>query len=674
MPLSATTWNRPGLALRLCLAVLACLLLVPAGATPPPLSDFSRRPDVSSVKISPDGAHLAVRANNEGKAAVVIMKTDTLKPVFLANLDGEEQVGAYHWANNERILLQVEELEGWEERPRNYGEWYAVNIDGKNKRAIYGFRSGKGRGGVRSKTAEATRGTGVIVDLLEEDPKHVLIGSHPWKDWSSSTGSSPELLRVNIYNGRTRVVDRSPVPYASFLTDQQGKPRFVSGSTDDGKTRLYYRTRDDSEWILRYEGEAEDGEIRPLAFKDQDTVWIADNTQTSTQSIYTLDLLTGERKLVYHNEDSDPSSAWFTANGRNIYALEYETLLPSYVHLNRDSAESKLLSGLLNFFSEKQVRLTSQTKDGNLSTIMVFSDREPPTFFLFNRAKKQVRELFSAMPWIDTDTTASVQPIEFTARDGLTIRGYLTLPHGVDAVNLPMVVNPHGGPHGPRDWWGYKQETQMLASRGIVVLTVNFRGSGGYGTDFEKAGYRHWGDNIQHDIIDATRHVIEAGYADKDRVCIYGGSFGGYSALQAPIVDPDLFACTVGFVGVYDLQMMYDKGDIPERQAGVAFLEKVIGRDVEQLRHFSPAANADKLNLPILLIHGEEDQRVPIEQAETLRAALDKEGISYEWMVMKKEGHGFYNDANRTILYARILEFLGRHLGIPKEELLMPTN
>ncbi len=659
--------------LRAILFPLLLLIAIPAWSTPPPLMDFARKPEVASVKISPDGAHLAVRSFVDGKAGVVIMRTDTLKPIYLARLDGAEQIGSYHWGNNERLLLQVEEMTSWEERPENYGEWFAVNIDGKNKRAIYGMRKGTGRGGLGKLRASYTYGTGRIVDLLPEDPKHVLISSTPWKERSSSTGSRPILLRVNIYNGRTRDVAISPVPYAQFLTDQEGKPRFVSGSTDDGEVRVYYRDDEDGEWILRHAAPQEDGGFRPLAFKDKNTVFVAESIQTSTEGIYTLDLETGERTLIYHNEDADPSNAWFTDNGRKLFAVEYSPLLPEYVYLDEQARESRLVQALLKYFPDKHVRLASQTEDGRLAIIVAFSDTDPATYYLFDREKTSISKLFDAMPWVNPETSATVKPIEFEARDGMIIRGFLTLPHGVEAKNLPLVVNPHGGPHGPRDWWGYSGETQMFASRGIAVLQVNFRGSGGYGRDFEHAGYRKWGREIQYDIIDATRYVIEQGYADEKRVCIYGGSFGGYSALQSPIVAPEMFACTVGFVGVYDLPMMYDKGDIPESRIGVKALEQYIGRDEQELHAFSPVHNVDKLNLPIFLVHGEEDPRVPIEQAYALRDALDAANKPYEWMALKKEGHGFYNDENRAELYARLLDFIGRHLDIPREDLGLPA-
>ena len=221
-----------------------------------------------------------------------------------------------------------------------------------------------------------------------------------------------------------------------------------------------------------------------------------------------------------------------------------------------------------------------------------------------------------------------------------------------------MVVIPHGGPHGVRDNWGFNSEVQLLASEGFAVLQVNYRGSGGYGLKFQEAGYRHWGDRMMEDIIDATRYAVKKGHADPGRICIYGGSFGGYSALQAPIVAPDLFRCAVGYAGVYDLTIMSSEGDIGQSRMGRGFLTRVLGEDEDALKKFSPSWNVDKLRAKVFLIHGKKDQRAPFEHAERLRKALQDRGIEPEWLVEGREGHGFYDEDARERMYVKMLQFL----------------
>ena len=221
---------------------------------------------------------------------------------------------------------------------------------------------------------------------------------------------------------------------------------------------------------------------------------------------------------------------------------------------------------------------------------------------------------------------------------------------------------PHGGPHGVRDTVHYDSTSQMLANNGLAVLKVNFRGSGGYGENFERAGHRKWGAEVQFDIIDGVKHLIDTGIADQGNICIMGASFGGYSALQSSIIEPDMFKCAIGVVGVYDLPLMFEEGDIQRRRAGTEYLHAVLGNDEKELKAFSPVHNIDKLKAPVLVVHGKEDERAPIEHAEHLIAAMEKHEHPYEYMEFKDEGHGFYNQEHRTKYYQKVLTFLNKHL------------
>ena len=229
------------------------------------------------------------------------------------------------------------------------------------------------------------------------------------------------------------------------------------------------------------------------------------------------------------------------------------------------------------------------------------------------------------------------------------------------AKNLPCVVNPHGGPHGIRDEWGFSWEAQLIASRGYAVLKLNFRGSGGYGNHYQTAGYQQWGRLMQDDLADGVRWTIEQGLVDGKRICTFGGSYGGYAALMNVARYPDLYRCAVGYVGVYDLSLMYQRGDIQESRRGNSYLDLVIGRD--RLEQDSPVALADKIKVPVLLAHGGEDVRVPPAHAERMRAALTKAGNPPEWLYEAREGHGFYNLPSKLGLYNRLLAFLDRNIG-----------
>ena len=335
-----------------------------------------------------------------------------------------------------------------------------------------------------------------------------------------------------------------------------------------------------------------------------------------------------------------------------------------YHFLKDGGLEVTFLKTLLAKYPGRSISVMNYTDDGQQAVVVISSDREPPSLYIFNTKDGTIRHRIDAYPWLKPTDLASMRPFWFQASDGVEIQAYLTLPNVEKKQGLPMIVLPHGGPHGPRDMWGYNPEVQFFANRGIAVLQVNFRGSGGFGKKFEKSGYRKWGGRIQQDIVDATRFVMDRGIAAKDRTCIYGASFGGYSALQAPVVAPGLYQCAVGLVGVYDLDLLYNDGDVRMRKAGRNFLEEVIGRDEAELRKFSPVFHAEKISLPVFLIHGKLDFRAPIEHAYRMRDALKKVGRDPQWLVMDKEGHGFYKSENRSIMYNQILDFMKPHLKL----------
>jgi dipeptidyl aminopeptidase/acylaminoacyl peptidase len=323
-----------------------------------------------------------------------------------------------------------------------------------------------------------------------------------------------------------------------------------------------------------------------------------------------------------------------------------------------------LLATLMQQCPGEDVRITSSTPDGSKVVFLVSSDRDPGQFFLYDGAAGKATMLFARMPWIKEGEMASMEPVTLKARDGLMLHGYLTRPRGKDdAKHLPLVVFVHGGPYGIRDSWDFDPDVQMLASRGYAVLQVNFRGSGGYGDAFIRAGFREWGAKMQDDVTDATRWAIAEGVADPSRICIFGASYGGYAALRGATKEPDLYRCAIGYVGVYDLRLMYTRGDIPQSTYGDNYLKMVLGEDENLLWDRSPLAHIDQLKAKVMLIVGGEDNRVPPVQGERLHAALDKAHIAHEWIYERTEGHGFYDEDHRADLDAKIAAFLDANIG-----------
>jgi len=312
-------------------------------------------------------------------------------------------------------------------------------------------------------------------------------------------------------------------------------------------------------------------------------------------------------------------------------------------------------------FPDYDVRITSTSADQKRQVIKISSAQNPGAYYLFDKNKNAISFITSTSPWIHEPDMAEMNPISFKARDGLVIHGYLSNA-SQDKKPKPLVVLPHGGPHGVRDYWYYDPDVQMLASLGYSVLQVNFRGSSGYGREFGAAGNGEWGADMQNDITDATLWAIENGIADAGNICIYGSSYGAYAALMGVILEPDLYQCAIGFVGVYDLNLMFEEGDIQDRKTGLNYLKNVLGEDKELLNRRSPVANVKNISADLLLIHGGKDERAPIEHLEALTKALDEHQKPYETLIKPNEGHGFYILDNREEMYKKMQEFLAKYL------------
>jgi dipeptidyl aminopeptidase/acylaminoacyl peptidase len=306
--------------------------------------------------------------------------------------------------------------------------------------------------------------------------------------------------------------------------------------------------------------------------------------------------------------------------------------------------------------------------------VAVHSDKNPGEFYLFDTKTGQAQFLFASKPEIDANLMSPMLPIEFKARDGLTLHGYITIPASSNGKNLPLIINPHGGPHGVRDEWGFDPEVQLFASRGYAVLQVNYRGSGGYGTKFQDVGYTNWGTTMQDDLADGVQWAIKQGYADPNRVCIYGGSYGGYAALENPIRYPDLYKCTVGYAGVYDLTLQGKSGDTHHYASGKRALDVFHADSEDRQKQYSPAYNADKLTIPAFIVYSGHDERVVPKNSEELMAAMDKLGKKYQVMYEPNEMHGYYKPEHRTDLYTRMLVFFDKYIGPDAAKAAAPTT
>ncbi len=612
------------------------------------VEDFSRHLQYSDIKISPDGEHLAALVKINGLQTLAFIETKSGEITHTISADRKNQPGEYYWVNNERVVIQVEQLRGSLEAPLSYGELYAVNYDGTKKKMVYGYRS---------KAGVAYSGyAGFLIDILPDDKKHVLIRA---QQLSYNSATLPKVVKLNVYNGKEKRVKKAPIPYSQFLIDDKGVPRFVTGIDKNYKTKLFYSKARGEKW-QRF-GEEFEGEFTPLLFaENSDSIYALKTEQGKTQGLYKYNLETKKETLLYRSEFVDPTS--ILRSGLNhVFGLRIDEDYPSYIYLDENNEDAQLHKALYGAFKGDSIAITSKTTDEKKIIVRVSGDRNPGEFYLFDTTTMKGEYLFNRAPWLKSTELSAVEPFRLKTHDGLTLNGFMTLPKGKSA-NLPTVILPHGGPHF-RDYWQYNPQVQMLANAGYAVIQVNFRGSTGYGKVFMEAGYENWGSKIQDDILLATHYAISQGVADKNKICIFGASFGGYSALQSAIKSPELFKCAIGYAGVYDLPMLFEEGDITSIKWGDAFLNETLGIDKAKQIEQSPVYHVDKLKAPILLIHGEDDNRAPIEHAEKLKEALEQHNHPYEWLVKDKEGHGFYDEANILEANKKILSFLNKYIG-----------
>ncbi|QBF83360.1 S9 family peptidase [Shewanella maritima] len=623
---------------------------------------FTKGAEYSNVKISPEGDYLSALTTHDGKKVLIFLETDTKKLINAVNFPGNSEVGNYEWVNDERVVLQKMYKKGWSEQPIYYGELMAVNADGSQPRYLFGYQGG-GQTGSHIKKNTAIRATAYILDPLPEDNKHMLVNAVPWGNGSSLDYSRLQnVYRVNIFNGKRQKVVTAPVGYSQFMTNHAGQVKFVSGKNSKNEIELYYR--EEGEWISSDKLNLGLNDFSPIAFGQQtNTIFASGRINSEPKGVYKIDLTTGKKSKISQDDKVDPRTYWINQQTKQLYAVEYENGYPTYEFTSKEDKHSNLLKQLLAAIPGHQIHIISETRDSKVSIVKAFNDRNPGDYYLFNAEKMKLEYLASQRSWLDPELMAEVKPISFTNRDGIEINGYLTLPNGKETKDLPLIVNPHGGPH-ERDWWGFNEQNQLLAQDGFAVLQVNFRGSTGYGQAFKNAGKQKWGSDIQHDIIDATKYVISEGIANKDKICIVGGSFGGYSALQSSIIEPDMYKCAVGFAGVYDLELMFEEGDIADRRSGVSYLKGALGEDKAVLHAMSPTKHVNKLKAKLMLVHGEDDERAPIEQLEALEESLKAADYPYKKLVMDNEGHGFYNDKHRAKYYHEMISFIKDSLAL----------
>jgi dipeptidyl aminopeptidase/acylaminoacyl peptidase len=428
--------------------------------------------------------------------------------------------------------------------------------------------------------------------------------------------------------------------------------------------KFLYKKKNEEEFKVIREFNILDESMTPLMFDyDNKMMYVASNIGRDKAAIYKYDPDTNQLgDMIYGHDEVDVTNLITSRKQKKLLGIGYVNDYPERVYFDAD--EAKFDKILRNTFKGKKVSTSSITKDETMRIIFAYSDTDPGTYYFWDGNKKKISPLANRISSFDPKVLSPMQPFEFKSRDGLALRGYITIPKNTDGKKIPLIINPHGGPFGVRDNWGYNPDTQFLASRGYAVVQVNFRGSGGYGREFEQAGYGgKWGHEMQNDITDTVNHFIKEGVADASRVCIYGGSYGGYATMAGLTFTPDLYKCGVNVVGVTDVGLLFTS--MPTTWEPMKDVMKVqIGdpEDEKLMKSMSPIDHVENIKAPVFIIHGKRDVRVVMEHADLLKERMEALEKPYEWLVKNNEGHGFRKVENRIEMYEKLEKFLAKNL------------
>ncbi|NVK22646.1 MAG: S9 family peptidase [Kangiellaceae bacterium] len=617
------------------------------------VEDFFKFAQADSLRLSPDGKYIAVRAESTGKKEVYILdrKTKDIKQRFEFPQDYE--AGSFFWVSDDRLIVSQNKKIGALDQPAPTGIFFAGNADGSKKIKLWPPRN---KAGASTSLPKGFR----VVDALPNNPEKVLVQMYERK--------FPGIYEFDLFTSRYRKIDSGPLKGGNLILDDKKEARVSIGVDEDNPETIYIHLKNENgEWELFNEYARKEGMLNPIQIYDNDTkLYVSSNTDGRKRGIYSLDLKTKELSLVHELKgDADIEGFIYDYKRENprLVGIEREPDFPVSEFFDKSSSRFLIQAKLESAFPDKVVSIGTPTKDDRLSVVRVYNDKDAGTFYIYDNESEKLTFEMKALPWIDEKLMSNRHPISFKARDGLEIKGYLTLPNHKQK-DLPMVLLVHGGPYGIKDSWAYQPEAQFFSSRGYAVLQVNYRGSGGRGRNFQYDHYQKVGMEMQDDLTDATLWAINKGIANKERICIYGGSYGGYASLMGVIKEPDLYQCAIGYVGAYDIRAF--KYDIYHKtEYGRTFARDAWGYGNEEfMTERSPVYHVDRIKAPLLIIHGQADPICPMEHYEALTSALDKAQKEYESIVKAHEGHGFYSMDNRIEIYSKMESFLNKHIGM----------
>ncbi|MDF2832058.1 S9 family peptidase [Chryseobacterium indoltheticum] len=610
------------------------------------VEDYFARPKASQFKLSPDGQYLSYKEKDKDSKNHVYVKDLKSGAITKALVEKDDLIRSYGWLDKKRLFYTQDK--GGNENIH----LYAADIDGKNLKDLTPFE------GITLNSVRLIKDTEFVIVSMNKNNKQIF-----------------EPYKINFNTGEiTQLYENKDVksPIDDYLFDRQGNLRGYTILENGLTTKLYYKDLQTGKFNLVKATDWKDT-FSVIGFNDnsknKDEVYLVTNLGSDKSRIVLYDLKKNTIiKEVYSNPTFDVSSIAQAGKSRN-YELDYI----SYNGIKNETIPvskfyKEIHDKLTSEFGDKQFRIASSDDKNEKLLVVVDSDKLYGKYYEYDTKTKTTKLLFDLMPQLKEEDMAEMRPIVFKSRDGLTIHGYITLPKAaINGEKVPLIVNPHGGPQGIRDDWGFNPETQLFASRGYATLQVNFRISGGYGKEFQTSGYKQIGRKAMDDVEDGVKYAISQGWVDKDKVAIYGGSHGGYATLMGLIKTPDLYSCGVDYVGVSNIFTFFDS--FPEYWKPYKEMVKQIWYDLDNpeeakiAKEVSPVFQIDKIKKPLFVVQGANDPRVNINESDQIVKALRSKGFEVPYMVKYDEGHGFGKEPNRIEFYKSMLGFFAENFN-----------
>jgi len=609
-----------------------------------PASAFAQPAKIWNVVISPSGRLLLSIESGEDAAKLVISTPRrTSNPVRLA-----PPFGSYRWArwlNEDRIIALIETTLRVGSYRESFRRYVAVDPDGGNLTVL-----GRSRFDLR----RIGQGSDRLVSFLAADDDHILVSARRGRN-----SARQSVYKANIWTGKTQKIQSGRRNIDSWVADQSGELRLGFGYKGT-ESLVHIRRPGGTSWELAYRFDVfKDPVFVPLAFANDGQLFVLSTHESDRKSLYKFNLETGRFSgRIYQHPRYDLSGVVLGGKARELLGASLSSNVGDIVYLDEERLGfNQQLEALLK---TESFQVSSVDDAGQLATVFVASSNDPGRYMLVDLKKEQVTLLASVLPGLDRLAMPKMEQIEYRARDGLLIEGFLTKPEGSD-VSLPLIVMPHGGP-GIRETDEFNPFTQFLVNRGYAVLQMNFRGSAGFGRRHLQSGYRQWGLDIQNDIEDGTVWATAQPDIDPDRVCIFGGSFGGYASLMGVVKSPDLYRCAVSLNGVSDIPLMLrNRQGLSTRDV----LPVTIGdlyRERDDLRSRSPLYNVDKIKDPVLLAHGLADSVVSDQHSKRMARKLQDAGLPHETLYLKEGSHDLTDPVLREAFFQKLEVFLQQNL------------